>query len=73
MIRPFAPDVGYKWRRPSSGFTPLQLTNLRGWWRADLGITIATGVSQWNDRSGNGNHLVQGTAGAQPVVTARIS
>ncbi len=40
------------------------------WYDAAQGITIATGVSQWSDISGNGNHLVQGTAGAQPTFFA---
>jgi hypothetical protein len=30
-------------------------------------ITIATGVSQWNDKSGNGRNFSQATAGNQPV------
>jgi len=34
---------------------------------ADLStITIATGVSEWRDKSGNGWNVVQGTAGNQP-------
>jgi hypothetical protein len=51
-------------------FTPADLTNLRAWYKSDAGITIATGVSQWNDQSGNGNHLVQANPARQPVVTA---
>lgn len=57
-------------RRGAATFSPSSLTNLRGWYKSDVGITIATGVSQWDDQSGNGNHLVQATGGAQPVVTA---
>ena len=57
-------------RRGTTAFSPSSLTNLRAWYKSDVGITIATGVSQWNDQSGNGNHLVQATGGAQPVVTA---
>jgi hypothetical protein len=33
---------------------------------ADLGVTVATGVSQWNDFSGNSRHLVQATGSKQP-------
>ncbi len=33
-------------------------------------ITIATGVSQWNDVSGNGYHFVQATGGQQPAFNA---
>lgn len=40
------------------------------WLRADLGITIATGVSAWADQSGNGRNLTQGTGVKQPVVTS---
>lgn len=39
---------------------------------SDLGITIGTGVSQWSDQSGTGNHLTQGTAGAQPAYVASV-
>jgi hypothetical protein len=45
---------------------------LKGWWRADQGITIATGVSQWNDLSGQGNHVTQGTGSAQPALIASV-
>jgi len=34
---------------------------------SDLGVTIATGVSQWNDLSGRGNHVVQATGANQPA------
>jgi hypothetical protein len=33
-------------------------------------ITIATGVSQWSDKSGNGRHLTQATGGNQPALNA---
>jgi len=36
---------------------------------ATTGVTVATGVSQWDDQSGNGNHLVQATAAKQPLYT----
>jgi len=57
-------------RRVNRDFSPLQLTALRAWYKSDVGITIATGVSQWDDQSGNGNHLVQAATVSQPVVTA---
>ena len=48
--------------------TPLTiLGSLEFWLRADQGITIATGVSQWNDLSGNNRHFTQGTAANQPL------
>lgn len=43
------------------------------WWvHPDSGFTLGGGneVSQWNDASGNGNHLVQGTGALQPTWTA---
>jgi hypothetical protein len=60
------------WRntKAAGGFSPLQLTSLRGWWKSDVGITIATGVSAWADQSTNGNTLLQATGGAQPTLTA---
>lgn len=48
-------------------YTPKSFAGLVLWCRSDLGITIGTGVSQWSDQSGSGNHLVQGTAGNQPA------
>jgi hypothetical protein len=38
--------------------------------RADLGITIGTGVSAWADQSGNGVNFVQPTGAAQPALVA---
>lgn len=52
------------------GFSPPQLPGLVNWYRADQGITIATGVSQWNDLSGQGRHLVQATTTKQPPFSA---
>ena len=43
-------------------------TNPVLWLRADQGITIATGVSQWADLSGFGNHFVQAMGGNQPTL-----
>lgn len=36
------------------------------WYRYGQGITVATGVSQWNDQSGNNSHLTQATGTNQP-------
>ncbi|GEM_PF-4150300 len=44
-------------------------TNLNLWFKADAGITIATGVSNWADQSGNGNDVSQATGGDQPTVS----
>jgi hypothetical protein len=50
-------------------WTPRALgSSLLGWWRADMGITLVSGVvSAWADQSGNGNHLVQSTANRRPA------
>lgn len=60
----------------SSGptFTPALLLNTfnLAWYDANDAstITIATGVSQWNDKSGNARNLTQGTGGSQPTYDA---
>jgi hypothetical protein len=47
--------------------TPLNILGSLAWWlRADQGITLATGVSQWSDLSGNGVTFSQGTGTNQP-------
>lgn len=52
-------------------WTPARITT-QLWFDADdaATITIATGVSQWNDKSGNGRNVVQATGGNQPSVQA---
>lgn len=53
------------------GFAPTSLSGLALWLDAAdaTTITIATGASQWNDKSGNTNNALQGTGGNQPTVT----
>ncbi len=49
-------------------YTPALLTTLRGWYRADLGITlVGSDVDQWADQSGNSNHLAAPAAGNRPA------
>jgi hypothetical protein len=65
-------------RTPTSGkllnsfVTPDRIRSaaLKAWYRADQGITIATGVSQWNDLSGNAYHLAQSNTTKQPTYNA---
>jgi hypothetical protein len=38
--------------------------------QSDVGVTVATGVSQWNDQSGNTNHYTQATTTKQPALIA---
>lgn len=57
----------------SSSFTPKSLAGLIAWYRADLGVTVATGVSAWADQSGSGDanrNAIQNTAANQPTLTA---
>lgn len=62
---------GFMAGRPSGGgsrFTPNMLPNLELWCRHNSGITVTgAGVSQWDDASGNGNHLLQGTDTNRPL------
>lgn len=53
-------------------FTPLQLPALKGWYDAsDLASITESGglVSQWDDKSGNGNHAVQATGANKFTLT----
>lgn len=56
-------------------WTPAQLGTLSLWLDADdaTTITVSTGVSQWNDKSGNGRNVSQSTGANQPsyVVNAQ--
>ncbi len=52
----------------SRDLVPSDISALAAWYRADAAnVTIATGVSQWNDLSGAGLHLTQGTGASQPT------
>ncbi|MEA3272466.1 MAG: hypothetical protein U9P90_02255 [Patescibacteria group bacterium] len=55
-------------------WTPANLTNLELWLDAsDSGTITKDGsnkVSQWDDKSGNGNHATQGTEANQPAYNA---
>lgn len=55
---------------PVVSFSVLSLPSLVGWYDASdtASITSSSGsVSQWNDKSGNGNHLTQATGVKQPI------
>lgn len=59
-------------RRRLSGFTPLDLPGLLGWWDCSIAgsITTATGgVSQLDDASGNGEHATQSTESRRATET----
>lgn len=57
-------------RFTSTAFSPPDFANLRCWFDASVAgdFTFGTGskVAQWNDKSGNGHHVAQATAGLQP-------
>jgi len=63
-------------RRNTGGavqWSPKALSGLTAWYRADMGITIATGVSAWADQSGTGDpnkNAVQATTTRQPAYNA---
>ena len=66
-------------RRPGRGassglvWTPKAITGLQLWLRADLGVTIGTGVSAWADQSGTGDankNVTQATGSKQPTLNA---
>jgi len=53
---------------------PNSTPGLRLWLRADSGITLnGTGVSQWNDISGNLNHATQSNPSSMPEVINSLS
>jgi hypothetical protein len=59
--------------KAAGGFTPKSLAGLVGWWDAadSSTITVATGVSDWRDKSGvgSGKTLLQTTANNQPTLS----
>lgn len=55
-------------------FSPLDISNLKAWYKADAGVTLnGSTVSQWDDMSGSGNHAIQATAINQPTYTGGAS
>lgn len=54
----------------AAAFSPSDLAGLKAWYDASDAATITSSggaVSQWNDKSGNGLHLSQGTAANRPT------
>lgn len=59
---------------PTSAFSPSDLPGLAAWYDASNAASITSSggaVSQWNDLSGNGWHLTQGTGSNQPTTGTR--
>jgi hypothetical protein len=55
-------------------FQPTSITGCRLWLDGadSTTITTVTGVSQWNDKSGNAYNLTQGNTGSQPTRTGNL-
>ena len=59
----------------ASGWTPRQLPDLGLWLDASdaATVTVATGVSVWADKSGNGRNAAQAVGGKQPAYSSTIN
>jgi hypothetical protein len=59
-------------RPRATGFSPKSISGLLVWLDANdaSSYTIATGISEWRDKSGNGRTFSQSTGNNQPVVSA---
>lgn len=60
-------------RPPKYWFSPPSIPGLVAWYRADMGVTIGTGVVGWADQSGTGDankNLGQGNPPLQPAFNA---
>lgn len=56
---------------PTRGFSPANVAGLAIWCRFNRGITVTgSGVSQWDDQSGNNRHLLQATDANRPAKQA---
>lgn len=65
---------GWRATAVAASWSPLDLTGLVGWWDASDTTTIthsSNAVSQFDDKSGNGFHLTQSTAGNKPTTNTR--
>lgn len=53
-----------------SSWLPTQIADLYAWYRSDDVTLVSNKVSQLNDKSGNGRHATQTTAGNRPTYSA---
>lgn len=61
-------------RKPTSSFSPADISNLAAWFKADDAASITSSggaVSQWNDKSAGANHATQGTSTFRPITGTR--
>ncbi len=49
---------------PLDSTSQIEALDVKAWSRSGEGIQTSTGISQWDDRSGNSNHFTQGTGRA---------
>lgn len=65
----------------AAAFSPVDIPGLKLWLKADTGVykdagtTLAVegeSIQQWNDQSGNANHVTQATAAARPIFKVNI-
>lgn len=64
--------IGVRFER-SDEWSPLALTGLKLWARADAGLPVADeSVLRWADQSGNGNDLVQTDGAAAPTIVPGV-
>jgi len=64
------PPQGLKGGVAAPTFVPTDIAGLVAWYDADDASTITESgglVSQWDDKSGQGNHVAQGTSTLQPL------
>ena len=61
-------------QNPTATFLLTQISGCRLWLDGadSTTITTVTGVSQWNDKSGNAYNLTQGSTGSQPTRTGNL-
>lgn len=68
----FGPGLHIALYQQRLGFTPADVSTLEFWVDASdlstLTIDGSNNVSQWDDKSGNGNHATQGIAADQPLL-----
>lgn len=64
------PPAAFSSRRDALGPSGILALSPAAWYRLNRGITVVTGVSQWDDHSGNARHLTQATGSLQPVQQA---
>ena len=76
LMQEYAEAQGaYNWNSINSiSVSPLDLAGLQLWLDAtdSSTVTVATGVSQWDDKSGNNYNATQGTATEQPAYTTGV-